>query len=53
MRTWKSIHSVSWKDEYGKRYTISGISYDEARSLFRWIQNQQGFTVLEHEVYHA
>lgn len=52
-KVFKPLHSVTWKDEYGKRYTISGINYIETRLLFKWIQNQEGFQVLNHEVHYA
>jgi len=52
-KVFKALYSVTWKDEYGKRYTIGGIVYVEARALFKWIQNQDGFQIINSEVFYA
>ncbi len=52
-KAFKALYSVTWKDEYGKRYTISGIVYAETMALFKWIQNQNGFQIINSEFFYA
>lgn len=45
----KTRYEVSWKNEYGQRYTFRGLTYSDLKQFFRWIQNQKGYTLLESE----